>query len=69
MNTFITCCFLILIILVFSYINSQETVEAFTPKLREMYRPYVRNTRIYYTNFYNKTKNRISNLFRKIGIL
>jgi hypothetical protein len=46
-----------------------HTVEHFTPKIREMYRPIVRNTRILSEGFYNKTSSNISNLFRKFGIM
>jgi len=62
-------CFLILIIILFSYVNSLHNVENFTPKIRELYRPIVRNTRIVGEGFYNKTSSNISNLFRKFGIM
>ena len=61
--------FLFFIIFVFAYINSLYTVEEFTPKIKEMYRPYIRNARIISEGFYTKTTNDISNIFRKIGIL
>jgi len=61
--------FFIIIILVFAYYNSFNDVENFTPKIREMYRPYIRNIRIISENFYTKHKNNISNLFRKFGIM
>ena len=61
---------LILVILFFSYINSlSSSTEPFTPLLRTIYRPVVRNTRIIGEGFYNKTSSSISNLFRKFGIL
>lgn len=62
-------CFLFLIIIIFAYINSLHSVESFTPKIKEMYRPYVRNARIIGEGFYNKTNSNISNLFRKFGIM
>lgn len=61
--------FLILIILIFAYVNSLKTVEEFSPKIKEMYRPYVRNARIIGEGFYNKGSSDISNLFRKFGIM
>jgi len=61
--------FLFLIIVIFAYINSLHTVESFTPKIKEMYRPYVRNARIIGEGFYNKSNSNISNLFRKFGIM
>jgi hypothetical protein len=69
MNYFIYYCFLIFIVLIFSYINSTNTIENFTPKIRELYRPIVRNTRIITENFYNRQKTNISNIFRKFGII
>jgi len=65
---------LIVIILVVSYINTYLhdkyfVKENFTPRIREMYRPYVRHTRIYTNNMYNKHKNNIYNFMRKIGFL
>jgi hypothetical protein len=62
-------CFLFLIVLFFSYNNSLHSVEKFTPKIREMYRPIIRNTRLVTENFYNKNTSNISNLFRKLSII
>jgi hypothetical protein len=69
MKNLIYNCFLFLIIVIFAYINSLHTVESFTPKIKEMYRPYVRNARIIGEGFYNKSNTNISNLFRKFGIM
>jgi hypothetical protein len=69
MKNLIYNCVLFLIIVIFAYINSVHTVEGFTPKIREMYRPYVRNARISGQEFYNKSNSNISNLFRKFGIM
>jgi hypothetical protein len=62
-------CLLVLIVIIFAYVNSLHRVEHFTPKIREIYRPIVRNTRIVGEGFYNKTTSNISNLFRKFGIM
>ena len=62
-------CFLILIIIVFAYINSIHSVEKFTPNIRQIYRPIIRNTRLISEGFYNKATSNISNLFRKFGII
>ena len=69
MKNLIYNCFLFLIIVIFAYINSLHTVESFTPKIKEMYRPYVRNARIIGEGFYNRSNSNISNLFRKFGIM
>ena len=69
MKNLIYNCVLFLIIIIFAYINSLHTVESFTPKIKEIYRPYVRNARIIGEGFYNKSNSNISNLFRKFGIM
>ena len=69
MKNLIYNCFLFLIVITFAYINSLHTVESFSPKIKEMYRPYVRNARIIGEGFYNKSTSNISNLFRKFGIM
>jgi hypothetical protein len=60
---------LVFIIIIFAYTNSLHNVEGFTPKIREMYRPYVRNSRIFGETMYNNYSSTISNLFRKFGIM
>lgn len=62
-------CILIIIIIIFAYFNSLQSIENFTPKIREFYRPIVRNTRVYSEGFYDKTTSNITNLFRKFGIM
>ncbi len=42
--------------------------ENFTPIIRNMYRPYVRNARIISEGFYNDNNNKINNLFRRFGL-
>jgi hypothetical protein len=61
--------FFILITITFAYFNSIQDVESFTPKIRELYRPYLRNARVIGEGFYNKQINNASNLFRKFGIM
>jgi hypothetical protein len=69
MKNLIYNCFLFLIVIIFAYINSLHTVESFSPKINEIYRPYVRNARIIGEGFYNRSSSNISNLFRKFGIM
>jgi hypothetical protein len=69
MKNFIYIFFLIFIIIIFSYVNSLQSVENFTPVIRELYRPIVRHARMTSEGFYNKTTSNISNLFRKFGIM
>ena len=61
---------LICIILFFSYYNSfYKEKEHFTPHIRRFYRPYLRNTRIYRDNFYNKMKEQFHRFLRKSGLI
>jgi len=69
MKHFLYICFLFLIVVSFAYVNSLHSVEKFTPYIRKIYRPHVRNVRVYSEGFYNKTTTHISNLFRKFGIM
>ena len=39
---------------------------AFTPKIREMYRPYIRNSRIIYENTKDNTLYNLNRFFRNI---
>ena len=52
-----------------NYYNYYNSTENFTPKIRELYRPYVRNARIISEGFYDTHSSNMSNLFRKFGIL
>lgn len=61
--------FFLLITVTFAYFNSLNDVESFTPKIRELYRPYLRNARVIGEGFYNQQINNASNLFRKFGIM
>jgi hypothetical protein len=64
---------LIIIIFVSSlyshFLYSHSLKESFTPRIREMYRPYVRHSRIFTNNMYNNHKNNINNFLRKIGFI
>ena len=51
------------------YKNSQKVTEPFIPVLRRMYRPYIRNTRIYTTNSANYITSRATTFFKKIGFM
>ena len=51
------------------YKNSQKVTEPFIPVLRRMYRPYIRNTRIYTTNSVNYITSRATTFFKKIGFM
>lgn len=42
--------------------------ENFTPKIREMYRPYLRQARVVSDDLYGNHKNNINRIFRKFGL-
>jgi hypothetical protein len=70
MKYWIYNCILIIIIIAFALNNNDNTiVEKFTPKIREMYRPLVRNARLGAEDVYNKHSSNMSNLFRRVGLL
>jgi hypothetical protein len=69
MKTIWYCLFLIVVIIIFSYLNSQRVLEKFTPALRQMYRPVIRKARVNLISFYDNTSSRMNNFFRKTGIL
>ena len=48
---------------------SANDYEGFTPRIREMYRPYLRHSRIFTNTAYNTHQNNINNLFRKFGLM
>jgi hypothetical protein len=69
MKYFIYNCLFLIIILLFAYINTKSQQEAFTPKINELYRPHIRNARIFSEGVYDNNSANISNLFRKFGIM
>lgn len=64
---YIILCVLLIGILVNSFPLIER--EEFTPGIRTLYRPYERNMREGYNNFYNKLSHRSNMLFRQIGII
>ena len=42
--------------------------ENFTPRIRGMYRPYLRDARVFSEGFYDNSENNITHLFRKFGL-
>ena len=58
---------LIFLIVVYNFKTVQY--EEFTPYLRQIYRPYIRKTRIISESFIDQQKITITNFLRKIGIL
>ena len=66
-NLLIIIMSIIIILALYNTINN-TTTEKFTPKIREMYRPYLRDARIVSEGFYGNSKNNVTHLFRKFGL-
>jgi len=65
----LTIIFLVGLYYTINYIvNYYNTKEHFTPKIRGLYRPYVRDARIISEGFYGDGENNINRLFRKFGL-
>lgn len=61
--------FLILIILSFSFYNSQfNQVENFIPSIRKMYRPHFRKLRMYQEAVANDINKKSDIFFRRMGL-
>jgi len=61
---------LIITIVLFLLIKiMNKNKEEFTTGIREMYRPYIRNIRLIYDDYYKKLKSSIQLFFRKIGLI
>jgi hypothetical protein len=43
--------------------------EGFTPYIRKIYRPHLRNTRIFVENTVSNYKNKLHNIARKFGVM
>jgi|LakMenE01Jun11ns_1017448.scaffolds.fasta_scaffold9070377_1 hypothetical protein len=63
--------FFLILLLFFAYVNSKQETEKelFTPNMRALYRPHIRNARVITEGLYNKHSTNVSNLFRKFGIM
>jgi hypothetical protein len=51
-------------IIIISTKQKNHSLETFTPRLGQIYRPFARRFRIFGEGFYNRTKQNISNLIR-----
>jgi len=59
----------IVILVIFVLISSlQKHKEGFTARIREIYRPYLRNIRLFKDERYNQIKNYFFSFIRKIGL-
>ena len=60
------CLLLIYIFIKITYLINKYN-EGFTPKIREMYRPYIRHSRILYEDTKNNYLYKVNRFFRNIG--
>lgn len=57
-----------IVILFILVILLKKEKEGFTARIREMYRPYLRNIRLFKDERYNQIKNYFFSFIRKIGL-
>lgn len=64
---------LIVVVLLFTIsiliIKNYYLREGFTPRIREMYRPYFRKVRLFKDKTYTEFKNNFFSFIRKIGLI
>lgn len=60
--------FIYLLIQINYLLKKYQNKEGFTPKIREMYRPYIRNSRIIYEENKNNYLYSLNRFFRNIGL-
>lgn len=61
---------LLLFVIAMSIYNTHVSEkEPFTPYIRKMYRPYIRNARVTVEDFIGKKKTSLQNMLRKVGIM
>jgi hypothetical protein len=64
-------CFLLMGILGYLSIlilRPEESLESFTPGIRQAYRPYIRQTRLLSEGFFSENENHVLKLFRKFNL-
>lgn len=61
--------FILVVLLFLFYFHFSMNKEPFTPGLKKLYRPYIRNTRVYMTNRYNNFIKKSHVFLAKVGIL
>ena len=69
MNRRILILLFIIIIISITYYQQQQQKESFIPAINRMYRPHVRNARVYLNNSLTTTSNYMTSLIRKTGLM
>jgi hypothetical protein len=65
---FSTFCLIAIAIAIFFSHELRYKREQFTPRIREMYRPYMRNARLYSKGVISNKKDDFNRLFRQFGL-
>jgi hypothetical protein len=68
-NVKIIIAVVLITIVLFLLVKMIKNKEGFTTGFREMYRPYIRNVRLIYDNYYTRVKNNTQLIFRKFGVI
>ena len=68
MNRRILILLFIIIIILITYYQQQQK-EPFIPAINRMYRPHVRNARVYLNDKMTTTSNYMTSLIRKTGLM
>jgi hypothetical protein len=63
-----TIIFMIALYFIYNYVVNNHVSESFTPGIRKLYRPYVRNARITSEGFYGTHENKVNNFFKRVGL-
>ncbi len=68
LNYFCLLILILLFIIILILQNNYSAKEGFTSRLREMYRPYFRNIRLFFEKVYDNIKTKFLLFNRKIGL-
>jgi len=60
--------FLIALYFIYNYVVNNYISESFTPGIRKLYRPHIRNIRITSEGFYGTHKNKVQNFLKRVGL-
>jgi hypothetical protein len=71
-NLYLSIIVILLLVCIFMmrnyYLDEKQKKDGFTTRIREMYRPYFRNIRLFTDRKYIEMKNNFFSFIRKIGL-
>ena len=59
---------IIILALYISLLNDHKQEEGFTPYIRSLYRPHLRNARLMYEDVQTSTNSKLNTILRKVGL-